>query len=108
MRIVKADATTAETQAQKALSDPGGLLSTPADDAMVAQSGGRNNDIWVVGASYTDCRMNAALVAEPGGGAFPRPREMIDYGEERLRGIAAVLSLPQGREVADGIIGTGR
>ena len=34
------------------------------------------------------CRMNAALVAEPGGGAFPLPEQVIDYGEERLRGIA--------------------
>ncbi len=30
-------------------------------------------------------RMNAALVAEPGGGAFPPPQALIDYGEERLR-----------------------
>ncbi len=34
------------------------------------------------------CRMTAALVAEPGGGAFPSPEMLIDYGEERLRGIA--------------------
>ena len=34
------------------------------------------------------CRMSAALVAEPGGGAFPDPEMLIDYGEERLRGIA--------------------
>ncbi|HEX3952572.1 MAG TPA: hypothetical protein VHW90_03295 [Stellaceae bacterium] len=34
------------------------------------------------------CRMTAALVAEPGGGAFPPPQQVIDYGEERLRGIA--------------------
>ncbi len=31
------------------------------------------------------CRMTAALVAEPGGGAFPLPEALIDYGEERLR-----------------------
>jgi N-glycosylase/DNA lyase len=34
------------------------------------------------------CRMSAALVAEPGGGAFPLPEAVIDYGEERLRRIA--------------------
>jgi len=27
----------------------------------------------------------AALVAEPGGGAFPDPEALLDYGEERLR-----------------------
>src|SRR6185503_3343696 len=31
------------------------------------------------------CRMVAALVAEPGGGGFPRPDALLDYGEERLR-----------------------
>ncbi len=31
------------------------------------------------------CRMSAALVAEPGGGAFPTPDAMLDYGEARLR-----------------------
>ena len=31
------------------------------------------------------CRMVAALVAEPGGGSFPGPEAVLDYGEERLR-----------------------
>ncbi len=31
------------------------------------------------------CRMVAALVAEPGGGSFPEPPALLDYGEERLR-----------------------
>ncbi len=31
------------------------------------------------------CRMSAALVAEPGGGAFPAPEAVLDYGEARLR-----------------------
>ncbi|HVC52295.1 MAG TPA: hypothetical protein VND87_09770 [Stellaceae bacterium] len=35
-------------------------------------------------------RMTAALVAEPGGGAFPEPAALIDYGEERLRGVARI------------------
>jgi len=30
-------------------------------------------------------RMSAALVAEPGGGAFPSPEAVLDYGEARLR-----------------------
>ena len=33
-------------------------------------------------------RMSAALVGEPGGGAFPLPQMLIDYGEERLRSAA--------------------
>jgi hypothetical protein len=31
------------------------------------------------------CRMVAALAAEPGGGAFPGPEALLDYGEDRLR-----------------------
>jgi len=31
------------------------------------------------------CRMAAALVDEPGGGAFPAPAAVLDYGEARLR-----------------------
>jgi N-glycosylase/DNA lyase len=31
------------------------------------------------------CRMVAALVTEPGSGAFPGPETVLDYGEERLR-----------------------
>ncbi len=34
------------------------------------------------------CRMVAALVAEPGGGSFPKPPALLDRGEERLRGEA--------------------
>jgi N-glycosylase/DNA lyase len=34
------------------------------------------------------CRMVAALVAEPGEGAFPQPLALIEYGEERLRRVA--------------------
>lgn len=34
------------------------------------------------------CRMCAALVAEPGNGAFPLPQAVVAYGEERLRTIA--------------------
>ena len=31
------------------------------------------------------CRMAAALVADPGEGAFPSPQAVLDYGEERMR-----------------------
>ena len=72
MRIVKADAATAQTQGQKALSDPGGLMSVPSDDALFAQSGGRNNDVWLVASDYGDCRMNAALMTYMVGFKDPR------------------------------------
>src|SRR5204863_3021220 len=74
--------------------------SFPEEAALVARGGGRLlrcstfyedfiKTLLTVNTSWSGtCRMNAALVAEPGGGAFPAPPAIIDYGEERLRGIA--------------------
>jgi hypothetical protein len=62
MRIVKADPATAQAQAVKAMSDPAGLLAVPADDAAIAQSGGRANDWYVVTIEYNgDNHLGAAL-----------------------------------------------
>jgi N-glycosylase/DNA lyase len=56
--------------------------------------------------------MTAALVAEPGDGAFPLPGAVIDYGEERLRRVAklgfrapVVMSTTQ-RMLDEGIVDT--
>jgi N-glycosylase/DNA lyase len=72
-----------------------------ADEAaLVARGGGRLlrcstfyedfiKTLLTVNTSWSGtCRMAAALVAEPGGGAFPLPEAVVDYGEERLRRIA--------------------
>jgi 3-methyladenine DNA glycosylase/8-oxoguanine DNA glycosylase len=77
------------------------LESGFADEvAMIARGGGR---LLRCSTFYEDCiktvltintswsstvRMSAALIAEPGGGAFPLPAALVDYGEERLRRIA--------------------
>ncbi|MGY3055087.1 hypothetical protein ACVWYG_003298 [Pedobacter sp. UYEF25] len=62
MRIVKVDAATARLQAEKAMSAPGGLLTTASDNAAVAQSGTRDNDLWVVTVAYDgDNALGAAL-----------------------------------------------
>jgi 3-methyladenine DNA glycosylase/8-oxoguanine DNA glycosylase len=74
--------------------------SFPEEAALVARGGGRllrcstfHEDfiktLLTVNTSWSGtCRMNAALIAEPGGGAFPLPEMLIEYGEERLRQIA--------------------
>ena len=55
-------------------------------------------------------RMAATLVAEPGGGAFPTPAMLLDYGEARLRERAklgfraATLVSATGRLLDDGAI----
>jgi hypothetical protein len=72
MRIVKADAVTAQAQAEKAMSAAGGLMSTSGDDAKFSQSGGRNNDIWLVAQSYGDCRLNGAIASYMTGYNDPR------------------------------------
>ena len=68
--------------------------------ALIARGGGRIlrcstfyedfvKTILTVNTSWSGtCRMTAALVAEPGGGAFPEPAAVLDYGEEQLRQIA--------------------
>ena len=62
MRLVKADPATAQAQGEKAMAAPGGLLAAPADDAAIAQSGGRSNDLWVVTIDYNgDNHLNAAM-----------------------------------------------
>ena len=54
--------------------------------------------------------MSDALVDEPGGGAFPLPEAIIDYGEERLRRIAKLgfraptLVAATSRMLEDGVI----
>jgi N-glycosylase/DNA lyase len=75
-------------------------ISFPDDAALIAAGGGRLlrcstfyedfiKTLLTINTSWSGtCRMTAALVAEPGGGAFPLPEAVIDYGEDRLRRIA--------------------
>jgi 3-methyladenine DNA glycosylase/8-oxoguanine DNA glycosylase len=68
--------------------------------ALIARGGGRIlrcstfyedfvKTVLTVNTSWSGtCRMTAALVAEPGGGVFPEPAAILDYGEERLRQVA--------------------
>jgi N-glycosylase/DNA lyase len=67
------------------------------DGKPIAQGGGRLlrcssfyedfvKTVLTINTSWSStCRMAAALVTEPGDGAFPGPEAMLDYGEERLR-----------------------
>ena len=75
-------------------------VAFPDDARLIAAGGGRLlrcstfyedfvKTLLTVNTSWAGTtRMAAALVAEPGGGAFPLPEAVIDYGEERLRRIA--------------------
>src|ERR1700733_3714838 len=93
-----------------------------ADEAaLIARGGGRLlrgstfyedfvKTVLTVNTSWSGtCRMTAALVAEPGGGAFPLPEALIDYGEDRLRRIAKLgfrdpLVVPTARRSLDDVI----
>jgi 3-methyladenine DNA glycosylase/8-oxoguanine DNA glycosylase len=69
----------------------------PDEAALIAAGGGRLlrgstfyedfvKTVLTVNTSWSGtCRMSAALVAEPGSGAFPTPDMVLDYGELRLR-----------------------
>jgi len=82
--------------------DPGPAVAAlrpalAAEAAIVERGGGRLlrgstfyedfiKTVLTVNTSWSGtCRMSAALVAEPGGGAFPTPDAVLDYGEARLR-----------------------
>ncbi|HTV46434.1 MAG TPA: hypothetical protein VMF05_14070 [Stellaceae bacterium] len=90
--------------------------------ALIAQGGGRLlrcstfyedfvKTVLTINTSWSStCRMAAALVAEPGGGAFPEPPAVLDYGEARLReraklGFRAATVISTTRQMlADGAI----
>jgi len=72
----------------------------PHEAALVERGGGRIlrcssfyedfvKTVLTINTSWSaTLRMSAALVAEPGGGAFPGPDAVLDYGEARLREFA--------------------
>jgi 3-methyladenine DNA glycosylase/8-oxoguanine DNA glycosylase len=90
--------------------------------ALIAQGGGRIlrcstfyedfvKTVLTVNTSWSGtCRMTAALVAEPGGGVFPEPPAIVEYGEERLRRVAKlgfrapVVAVATQRLLEDGVI----
>jgi len=71
MHIVNIDAATAKIQATKALTDPGGLLTTNADNATISGYG-YYNPIWWIGTSWTDLACGASLTSYLNGYNDPR------------------------------------
>jgi 3-methyladenine DNA glycosylase/8-oxoguanine DNA glycosylase len=78
--------------------DPAEAIAALGEDGvLIGQGGGRllrcssfyedfvKTVLTINTAWSSTCRMAAALVAEPGGGAFPDPEAVLDYGEVRLR-----------------------
>jgi hypothetical protein len=92
MHIVKAAPAVAQAQVQKALTASGGLLETPADDAAIAQGGGRENDLYLVSHDYGDNNLNAAM------GCY-----LTGYKDPRLTAYAIPAS---GNTVAPAVNGT--
>ncbi len=75
MHIVNVDPTTAKAQAQKAISDAGGLLSTNGDNATLSGYG-YYNPIWGVGTQWTDLACGASLTSYLNGFNDPRLAKM--------------------------------
>jgi 3-methyladenine DNA glycosylase/8-oxoguanine DNA glycosylase len=96
----------------------------PEEAALIERGGGRIlrcssfyedfvKTVLTINTSWSaTLRMSAALVAEPGDGAFPTPDAMLDYGEARLRERAktgfraATLIAATRRMLDDGVIDT--
>jgi N-glycosylase/DNA lyase len=97
--------------------------TAPDEAALIAQGGGRIlrcssfyedfvKTVLTINTSWSaTLRTSAALVAEPGGGGFPAPHQVLDYGEIRLReraklGFRAATVIAATRHMLDdGIIG---
>ncbi len=78
--------------------EPASAMSVLCEDAALIERGGGRilrcssfyedfvKTVLTINTSWSStCRMAAALVAEPGAGAFPGPDALLDYGEQRLR-----------------------
>jgi 3-methyladenine DNA glycosylase/8-oxoguanine DNA glycosylase len=73
------------------------IAALPDAAALIERGGGRMlrgscfyedfvKTLLTINANWSaTCRMAAALVSEPGEGAFPNPQALLDYGEERMR-----------------------
>jgi 3-methyladenine DNA glycosylase/8-oxoguanine DNA glycosylase len=73
------------------------ISALPEAAALIERGGGRMlrcstfyedfiKTVLTINTAWTaTCRMVAAIVAEPGGGGFPGPLALLDYGEDRLR-----------------------
>jgi hypothetical protein len=79
MHIVYADAATAQLQAEKAVADPAGLLSTASDDALLNQVNGLTyqNALWNITNAYSDISMGAPIQSILEG--YKDPREGVYF-----------------------------
>jgi 3-methyladenine DNA glycosylase/8-oxoguanine DNA glycosylase len=73
------------------------IAALPAVAELIERGGGRMlrgssfyedfvKTVLTINTSWSaTCRMVTAIVADPGGGGFPGPAALLDYGEDRLR-----------------------
>jgi hypothetical protein len=71
IRVSNIDPTLAQTEGEKSLADPGGLLSAASDDAYV-NIGNNENPIDLIANSYVDINMGAPLISMMNGYSDPR------------------------------------
>ncbi|MBS7567000.1 SusD/RagB family nutrient-binding outer membrane lipoprotein [Mucilaginibacter sp. Bleaf8] len=71
MHIVKADPSTAKLQAEKAMSNSGGLMTDPSDNAAVTITNG-TSDLYQITHDWNDNRLNASIATYLTGYKDPR------------------------------------
>jgi hypothetical protein len=71
MRISKVNPTLAKTEGEKAINDPGGLITTNADNLMLSLYGDPFHEV-TIGFSWNDTRMSASMESILGGYDDPR------------------------------------
>ena len=84
MHLVKIDPATAQAQAEKALSNSGGLLSTASDVAAVFASQSNGNDYNQITNSYGDNSMNASIQSYMVG--YKDPRLSVYFSQDTNTG----------------------
>jgi hypothetical protein len=84
MHIVKIDPATAQAQAEKALSNSGGVMTTAADDATVFASQANGNDYNQITSSYGDNSMNASIQSYMVG--YKDPRLSVYFAQDTNTG----------------------
>jgi hypothetical protein len=93
MRIVYVDPATAKTQAEKAVADPNGLLTTVKDDALLNMTNGLGyeNPIEIITNSYGDISMGAPMesilkgYSDPREAKYFKPSAAIPAEEKGIR-----------------------
>ena len=104
IRISMVNPSLAKTQAEKAVSDVGGLMTTNADNAFLQGANGVTftNPIWICDISYTDIQLGAPMEGYLKGYSDPRlAAEFLPNSKGEFRGIRQGINISANGQYGD-------